>query len=99
MINCRTKCRKDLLNFTPILISDIEDLHFYEKKIRETLCLLECNQDYRDVAGSQALRRIQRETEQKLMDLKHYEYLHICYYQVNIIFQFHFLNESILIDM
>ncbi|KAK0162063.1 hypothetical protein PV327_008431 [Microctonus hyperodae] len=81
VINCRTKCRKDLLNFTPILMSDIEDLHFYEKKIRETLCLLECNQDYRDVAGSQALRRLQRETEQKLMDLKHYEYLHICYYQ------------------
>ncbi|CAD6204817.1 GSCOCG00002996001-RA-CDS [Cotesia congregata] len=81
VINCRKKCRDSVSYFTPIFFENIEDLHFYEKKVRETLCLLRCNQDYRDVAGSQALKRLPASIEQKIIDLKPYEYLHICYYQ------------------
>lgn len=79
--NCRKKCREKAAGEAPIFPENIDDMHFYEKKVRETLCLLTCNQEYREIAGSKALRVLPRETEQKLMQHKIYEYLHICYYQ------------------
>ncbi|XP_011298276.1 prolyl 3-hydroxylase 2 [Fopius arisanus] len=83
VINCRRKCRHEASEAPPIFIENVEDLHFYEKKIRETLCLLNCNQDYRDAMGPQSLKRISREMEKEILGLKPYEYLHICYYQRN----------------
>lgn len=80
--NCRRKCRTKAAGSAPIFAEDIEDLHFYEKKVRETLCLLTCNQEYREIVGSKALKMLPRETEQKLLRNRIYEYLHICYYQV-----------------
>lgn len=88
VIGCRRKCQQNVADFTPIFMENINDFHFYEKKIRETLCLLKCNQDYRDIAGATSLRRLPHETEKKILDLKPYEYLHICYYQVIINFFF-----------
>ncbi|XP_017889080.1 prolyl 3-hydroxylase 1-like isoform X2 [Ceratina calcarata] len=81
IVNCRQKCREKAIGEAPIFPENIDDLHFYEKKVRETLCLLTCNQEYREIAGSRALKALPRETEQKLMQHKTYEYLHICYYQ------------------
>ncbi|XP_043256674.1 prolyl 3-hydroxylase 1-like [Colletes gigas] len=81
MINCRQKCRTVAAGAAPIFAENIEDLHFYEKKIKETLCLLTCNREYREIAGAKVLKRLPLATEYKLMDLKVYEYLHICYYQ------------------
>ncbi|XP_054005345.1 prolyl 3-hydroxylase 1-like isoform X1 [Hylaeus anthracinus] len=81
MINCRQKCRASAAGTAPIFPENIEDLHFYEKKVKETLCLLMCNQEYREIAGSKALKMLPRDTEHKLMDLVPYEYVHICYYQ------------------
>lgn len=82
VIQCRKKCKKNVGKFTPIFIDNIDDFHFYEKKVRETLCLLKCNQDYRDVAGSNSLKRLPYDIEKKIMELVPYEHLHICYYQV-----------------
>ncbi|XP_043529191.1 prolyl 3-hydroxylase 1-like isoform X2 [Frieseomelitta varia] len=79
--NCRRKCRTKAAGSAPIFAENIEDLHFYEKKVRETLCLLTCNQEYREIVGSKALKMLPRETEQKLLRNSVYEYLHICYYQ------------------
>ncbi|KAL6418971.1 hypothetical protein ACFW04_011663 [Cataglyphis niger] len=62
---------------------DIEDL-FYERKVRETLCLMKCNQDYREIAGAKTLKRLLRVTKEKLANLTIYErfyHLHICYFQ------------------
>ena len=86
VISCRRQCRKDATGFEPIFPESVEDLHYYEKKVRETLCLLKCNQDYRDVAGSQSLKRPSKNTEAKYKALIPYEYLHICYYQVRHFF-------------
>ncbi|OAD59085.1 Prolyl 3-hydroxylase 1, partial [Eufriesea mexicana] len=83
IVNCRQKCRVEAAGAPPIFPEDIEDLHFYEKKVRETLCLLMCNQEYLDISGSKTLKTLSRETEQKLVDNRVYEYLHICYYQKN----------------
>lgn len=80
--NCRRKCRTKAAGSALIFAEDIEDLHFYEKKVGETLCLLTCNQEYREIVGSKALKMLPRETEQKLLRNNVYEYLHICYYQV-----------------
>lgn len=79
---CRQKCRAEAAGSAPIVAEDIEDLHFYERKVRETLCLMKCNQDYREIAGAGALKRIPRVTEKKFVDHAVYEYLHICYFQV-----------------
>lgn len=81
IVNCRQKCRTVASGADPILPENIEDLHFYEKKVRETLCLLMCNEEYREIAGAKALKMLPRETEDKLVDRTVYEYLHICYYQ------------------
>ncbi|XP_015594433.1 prolyl 3-hydroxylase 2 [Cephus cinctus] len=83
VIKCRQKCKEEARGSAPLFPENIEDLHFYEKKIRETLCLLICNQDYRDVAGSVALKRLPFHTEKKFVERRPYEYLHICYYQKN----------------
>nr|XP_012151788.1 PREDICTED: prolyl 3-hydroxylase 1-like isoform X2 [Megachile rotundata] len=56
-------------------------MHFYEKKVKETLCLLRCNQEYREIAGSRALKTLPRDTEHKLINHRVYEYLHLCYYR------------------
>ncbi|KAF7994187.1 hypothetical protein HCN44_011456 [Aphidius gifuensis] len=83
VIQCRKKCKKNVDKFTPIFIDNIDDFHFYEKKVRETLCLLKCNQDYRDIAGLNSLKRLPYEIEKKIMEFVPYEHLHICYYQKN----------------
>jgi hypothetical protein len=79
---CRQRCKAEAAGSSPILAEDIEDLQFYEKKVKETLCLMKCNQDYREIAGKRALKRLPRVTEKKFVDLAAYEYLHICYFQV-----------------
>lgn len=63
-------------------MENLDDMHFYEKKTRETLCLMKCNQDYRDIAGSKALKRLTRDNEKKFVEYRPYEYLHLCYFQV-----------------
>ncbi|XP_032679224.1 prolyl 3-hydroxylase 1-like isoform X2 [Odontomachus brunneus] len=79
---CRRKCQMETAGSSPIFAEDIEDLHFYERKVRETLCLMKCNQDYRDIAGAGALKRLPRVLEKKFVDRAAYEYLHICYFQI-----------------
>lgn len=78
---CRRKCKAEAAGSSPIFAEDIEDLHFYERKVKETLCLMKCNQDYREIAGAGALKRLPHATEKKFVDLAIYEYLHICYFQ------------------
>lgn len=82
VIICRRKCKAEAAGSSPIFAEDIEDLHFYERKVRETLCLMKCNQDYREITGAGALKRLPRTTEMKFVNFTIYEYLHICYFQV-----------------
>jgi len=98
VIICRQKCKAEAAGSSPIFAEDIEDLHFYEKKVKETLCLMKCNQDYREIAGAGALKRLPHATERKFVDLAIYEYLHICYFQVRKIYLLdrNTLNNEIL---
>lgn len=81
VIICRRKCKAEAAGSSPIFMENIEDLHFYERKVKETLCLMKCNQDYREIAGEGALKRLPHATEKKFVDFTIYEYLHICYFQ------------------
>ncbi|KAL6440170.1 hypothetical protein ACFW04_003044 [Cataglyphis niger] len=79
----RYKMYKRMVMICSRKCKDIEDL-FYERKVRETLCLMKCNQDYREIAGAKTLKRLLRVTKEKLANLTIYErfyHLHICYFQ------------------
>lgn len=68
----------------PIFSEDIEDYHFYEKKVRETLCLMKCKKlvTTKDIKAKQVMPEY---IEVKYLERRPYEYLHICYYQVRAI--------------
>lgn len=83
LIKCRRNCAMEAEGWQPFYPENIEDLHFYEKKVRETLCLMKCNQDYKDIANKEKLKRLPVDMERKFIEHRVYEYLHICYYQKN----------------
>ncbi|XP_014235769.1 prolyl 3-hydroxylase 2-like [Trichogramma pretiosum] len=87
LIDCRRQCRNELeQSFKPIWPENIEDLHFYERKIQEALCVLNCHQDYRELPGhKQALRRVPQKFEWKLVGGEYFAYLHVCYYQLDML--------------
>ncbi|XP_011503662.1 PREDICTED: prolyl 3-hydroxylase 1-like [Ceratosolen solmsi marchali] len=83
VVMCRRKCRIESNTNIPMFGENIEDLHFYEKSIKQTLCILKCNQEYRVHAGQNALKRLSQKQESKIIFAEYYEYLHICYFQRN----------------
>lgn len=87
--NCRIKCKDEAELSEPLYPVDIEDLLFFEKAVKTTLCILKCKKAYKDTFFK---FNINKETEKLFEDLKPYEYLHICYFQV-IIYFFIFFNS------
>ncbi|XP_043281496.1 cartilage-associated protein-like isoform X2 [Venturia canescens] len=83
LIACRKDCRAQTAGFQPIFPYDPEDFHFYEKKIRETLCMMKFSQNYRDLHGEDSLKRLPEAIEKKFAAFAAYEYLQMCYYQKN----------------
>jgi hypothetical protein len=57
---------------------DIEDLHFYEKLVKQTLCLMNCKNSTMPEMTSQMPKDVVEDFEWKLP----YDYLQLCYYQV-----------------
>lgn len=77
--NCRLKCADEAELSEPLYAVDVEDLHFYEKTIKKTLCIIKCKSD-KKIFGKFNLNH---ETESLFENRKPYEYLHICYFQVS----------------
>lgn len=75
--NCRILCKEAAEDSEPLYGVDVEDLRFYEKTIRNTLCLIEC-QKKSELLGFY----LNAATSEVFENRKPYEYLHICYYQV-----------------
>nr|XP_022901177.1 prolyl 3-hydroxylase 1-like [Onthophagus taurus] len=75
---CRIEC-KDRARDVPFLYEEnIEDLQFYEKTLRNTLCILKCR-------ASKFLPEeynLNPETETIFIEKKPYEYLQLCYFQI-----------------
>lgn len=78
LLYCRIKCKEEAEMSFPLFKVDIEHLMFYERAIKNTLCILKCKKRYADIFGD---FNINPETEQLFDDRKPYEYLHLCYYQ------------------
>jgi hypothetical protein len=78
-VNCRLKCHSEA-DGTPLMGQiNIEDLQFFEKLVRKTLCLLKCSK-HNPKGG---LNGLPKDVEREFEDLKPYEYLQLCYYQVS----------------
>jgi hypothetical protein len=79
-VNCRIKCHEEA-DETRTLMGrrNIDDLQFYEKMVRNTLCLLKCGR-HNPKGG---LNGLPKDVEKEFEDLKPYEYLQLCYYQVS----------------
>lgn len=76
--NCRLKC-KDEAELTDWLYTvNIEDLRFYEKAIKNTLCIIKCKSE-----SNFGKYNLNSEVESLFENRKPYEYLHICYFQVS----------------
>ena len=73
---CKLKCKEMGRNIKPIYPENIEDLHFYEKMIKNTLCLLQ-NCEY-------LKEDIHKDVIKSFTEKEPYQYLQLCYYQASI---------------
>jgi len=78
-VNCRIECHSEADESPFMGPKEIDDLQFFEKMVRNTLCLLKCSK-YNPKGGLNGLPKdVQKEFEQ----LRPYEYLQLCYFQVS----------------
>lgn len=80
IVNCRMKCNSQ--NFEPEIKEDIGDLKAYEIFFNRKQCLLKCKEkEFEDL-------NLEGDIEEAVLygmqARKPYEYLHICYYQMNM---------------
>lgn len=76
---CRLKCKYEAELSEPLYPVDIDNLLFYERAVRQTLCLMQCKKESPEVFGK---FNINPEIEKLFEEQKPYEYLHICYLKV-----------------
>lgn len=79
LTNCRIQCKRETDESNNFYSYDIENLNFFEKILKNTLCIIKCKLKDSNLFGPY---NINKETEKLFLDAKPYEYLHICYYQV-----------------
>lgn len=78
-VNCRIQCHAEADESSFMGPKEMDDLQFFEKMVRNTLCLLKCNK-HNSKGGMNGLpEKVQKDFEH----LRPYEYLQLCYYQVS----------------
>jgi hypothetical protein len=77
--NCRLKCHQEAQLSEPLYPVDVDNLLFYERAVKSTLCIVKCKRAHKDTFVNS---NINKEAEKLFEDKKPYEYLHICYFQV-----------------
>lgn len=77
--NCRLACRREAEDAEPLYAVDVENLKFFEKTIRNTLCVIKCKDKLLEDSGK---FNINEDIENLFEMRKPYEYLHICYFQM-----------------
>ncbi len=58
---------------------EIEDLRFFEKAIKNTLCVMKCK---REAFGPERVEQVSVDTLKEFETKSPYNYLQLCYYQV-----------------
>lgn len=75
LVRCRIGCKREAEIVEPLSRVDVEDLQFFDKKVRTTLCLLRCSKENNVKFYKQ---KVLEEHER----LAPYDYLQLCYFQV-----------------
>lgn len=78
--NCRLACKREAEDAEPLYPVDVENLSFFEKTIRTTLCVIKCHDK---LIGDSGKFNINEDIESLFEKKKPYEYLHLCYFQVS----------------
>ncbi|CAB3369515.1 Hypothetical predicted protein [Cloeon dipterum] len=79
VIRCRIGCRDEAEAAQPLSPVDIEDLGFFERQLRATLCMLKCKEQKRIKRVGAYSKDILSRFEQ----LQPYDYIQLCYFQRN----------------
>jgi hypothetical protein len=91
-VNCRLLCHAAVEEASLMGPKDVDDLQFFEKMIKKTLCLLKCNKHN----PKDGLNGLPKSAAKEFEDLKPYEYLQLCYYQVREILALLYLYNYLL---
>jgi len=75
LVSCRIGCKLEADNTEPLSRVDVEDLQFYDKKVRTTLCLLRC-------AKENNVKFYKQKVLDEYSRLIPYDYMQLCYFQV-----------------
>ncbi|CAH1103258.1 unnamed protein product [Psylliodes chrysocephalus] len=78
--SCRLKCKNEAEFSEPLYPVDNDNLLFFERAIRQTLCIMECENDDPEILENYI---VNMETGNLFEEQRPYEYLHICYFQTN----------------
>lgn len=89
-VNCRLMCHAAADETSPMGPKSVDDLQFFEKMIRTTLCLLKCSKHN----PKDGLNGLPKSVLKELEDLKPYEYLQLCYYQVSGMLSLYYMEVS-----
>ncbi|XP_059469001.1 prolyl 3-hydroxylase 1-like [Neocloeon triangulifer] len=83
VVLCRLRCKDEAEAAQPLSMIDVEDLGFFERQIRTTLCMMKCNEgtvhEKRGVYKEEVLKKFE--------SLAPYDYLQLCYFQRNMLKQ------------
>ncbi|CAH1158417.1 unnamed protein product [Phyllotreta striolata] len=74
---CRLLCKNEAELSEPLYPVNIDNLLFFERAIRQTLCIIDCENDDPEILDNY----INLETGNLFEEQRPYEYLHICYFQ------------------
>ena len=80
-VKCKSQCKDEAARFKPSFPDvDVDDLHFFERLVGQTLCLMTCKSE---VLGSHREEHIPAETIKDFETKNPYNYLQLCYHQVS----------------
>lgn len=87
VVRCRIGCKQEAENVEPLSRVDVEDLQFFDKKVRTTLCLLKC-------AKENNIKFYKQTVLDEYARLIPYDYMQLCYFQVTEIYWVNFLLST-----
>ncbi len=62
-----------------LIAEDVDNLHFFEKMVKQTLCLMNCKNSTMPELSAQLPKEVMDDFERKMP----YDYLQLCYYNVS----------------
>lgn len=86
LLHCRLKCKNEAELSEPLYHVDIENLAFYEKAVKQTLCLIRCENENPEIIENY---NVNNEIAKLFEEHKPYEYLQLCYFQVQLFLLLH----------